>query len=316
VVRGKCRSFCLLRVLLCFLLVSCSGAGAGISDALENGKVVQHHEVRDIRKFHGGEYFCGPSALATLLTHVGAEPEYDVLVSQIITDTRKGAQPMDLLSSVRRQGYLPYVVKPDFLSLIETVSSDIPVLVLLNKSFSWLPRWHYVVVSGYNVTRRKVYYISDAVYESMSFNTFIRLWDRSGRWGLAVLSHQYIPEFTEPHIFFRELVSLEKHGSGEFLDSYYRTAIQTWPQLPFFRVGHANLFIRDEKYSIAEQILRDAKELFPDYVPVSNNLSFVLIKQGNYKEAQQYLDCSDFFESQYAEVIRSTCRMMGGERHE
>ncbi|MEJ2087904.1 MAG: PA2778 family cysteine peptidase, partial [Gammaproteobacteria bacterium] len=145
-------------------------------------------ELSEVPFFPQNRYQCGPAALATVLVASGVDITPDRLVPEVYLPSRRGSLQIELQAAARRHGRLPYELAPDLEVLLDTVTTGMPVLVLQNLGFSWLPRWHYGVVVGYDPGRSAVLLRSGRERRRAEpVGRFQRTWSLAGRWAVVAL---------------------------------------------------------------------------------------------------------------------------------
>ncbi|MEY4642611.1 MAG: hypothetical protein RLZZ227_2605, partial [Pseudomonadota bacterium] len=137
---------------------------------------------------------CGPAALATVLgaSRVAVTPEQ--LAPLVYVPEREGSFQVELVAAARSFERLAYTLKPDLSALLAEVRNGRPVLVLQNLGLARYPKWHYAVVKGFDLERRKLLLNSGELEDySVSLDTFERTWARADHWALVVVEPGQLP---------------------------------------------------------------------------------------------------------------------------
>lgn len=229
---------------------------------------------------------CGPASLAMGLQAAGFQATPEELEAQVYVPSREGSLQPEMLSAARRHGAFSALIPPRLNSLLTEVAYGHPVVVLLNLGLSWVPRWHYAVVIGYDRPGEKIILRSGPnARELMRMSTFEHTWARSGYWGMVILPPGELPVQIEAEDAGRVLASMEKYtDTGKMLNAY-QIALKRWPDELLLRIGLGNTAYRSNDLSMAEQAYRAADKQHPGNAVVLNNLASILQLQGRFSEA-------------------------------
>jgi len=140
------------------------------------------------------EYQCGPASLAMALAADHFDVAVDQLVQEVFLPAASGALQIEMLAVARRQGALAVTLAPNLQSVFAEVAAGTPVIVLQNLSLPWLPRWHYAVVVGYDLSSSRVVLHSGGIESvQMPFELFERTWARSRHWAMVATDPARLP---------------------------------------------------------------------------------------------------------------------------
>ena len=106
---------------------------------------------------------CAPAALATVLVASGVNVSPEALVPMVYVPLRQGSFQVEMVAAARSFDRLAYQIPPTLDALFAEISMGHPVLVLQNQGLSWYPRWHFAVVRGFDIKRRRVILIWQSV---------------------------------------------------------------------------------------------------------------------------------------------------------
>ena len=231
-------------------------------------------------------YYCGPAAVDMALKHHGIKVDYAQLVKGLVIPDREGSLQLEMLSATRRHGLLAYPLKPALRDVLQETQAGRPVIVLVNLAYWWWPRWHYVVVTGYDLPAAKVYVHSgDRADQAWSLYTFERLWSRAGYWGFVPLSPGELPVNPDEKIYMRAALDLERGSGVAVAEPAYRKAVEAWPQNLTALIASGNARYAAGDRSQAEQLFREAVAAHPESAVAANNLAQVLLEHGRADEA-------------------------------
>lgn len=228
---------------------------------------------------------CGPAALAMALDWSGLDVAPSSIASEVFTPKRRGSLQPDLVTAARRHGRVAYIIHGRA-ELLAELHAEHPVVVLQNLGFSWLPRWHYAVVVGYDRSSETVVLHSGAEAQRMlAERTFLNTWERSEYWGLVTLPPDRLPARPDETRWLEAVIGLERAGENDAAAVAYRTAAAYWPMSLAARIGWANAAYATGNLTDAETALREALRGRPDAAVAWNNLADVLGRMGRKREA-------------------------------
>ena len=235
-------------------------------------------------------YQCGPAALATVLQASGVEVSLDALIDRVYLPGRRGSLGVELMAAVRESGRLAYVLSGTLEDVVAELAAGRPVLVFQNLGVSWIPRWHYAVVIGYDADRDHVLLRSGVDRRrSTPATLFLRTWQRAGFWSMVALKPGDLPARPERSRYFRAAAGLETAGRPNDARQAWHAALDHWPQssVPPFALGNIALGKGDNDDAV--RWYRRSIALDPEHWMAHNNLAFGLAALGRRQEARQTL---------------------------
>ena len=248
-------------------------------------EVPARYELNTVPFFPQEAYQCGPASLAMALGWSGLYIHPDTLTPQVYTPSLKGSLQPALTAAARRHGRVAYPVS-GAKALLKEIAAGHPVIVLQNLGFSWIPRWHYAVVIGYDLDEGVIILHSGVTdRKRTSLRTFENTWARSDYWGLAVLPPYRLPASADETAFVLAIVGLENARQWDAAAIGYQTALNYWPNNLSAHIGLSNSLYAQGKLKFAESVLRKTTDLFPNEGVAFNNLAQVLWDQGKKQEA-------------------------------
>ena len=271
--------------LLCLLLVNAC-ATPPQSLALLQQAPAAPVVIPGVPFFPQDQYECGPAALATVLAASGITVTPDELVPLVYVPERKGSFQVEVIAAARSYGRLAYSLPPTLEALFNEVKNGTPVLVLQNLGLAAYPRWHYAVVKGFDLDRRRVLLNSGTREDyAVALGTFERTWTRAGSWSLVVLQPGQLPVSAEALPYFRALVALELQGDAETVRAGYKSGLSRWPQDRNLLMAYGNLLYGIGELSAAAASFRAVTKYHPSYAPAHNNLAQLLFELGQLDQA-------------------------------
>lgn len=244
-------------------------------------------ELTAVPFFPQEEYQCGPAALATVLNWTGVSVTPDQLAQQVYLPERQGSLQLEMIGAARRQGRVPYVLRPELESLFAEVASGNPVLILQNLSFWWYPKWHYAVVVGFDLPRDRIVLRSGREQRhDIPIEIFERTWRRSHYWAMVVLSPDRLPFTAEEIPYLQAVAPLERLARWPEAATAYNTALKRWPKSLAAQIGLGNSRYALGDVSGAEEAFRQATQDHPEAAVAFNNLAQVLADQNRWPDAR------------------------------
>lgn len=279
---GVGRAF-LIAVLL-FSLIGCAGQGIKFTPPADPA-FPRQTVLSDVPFFAQKAYQCGPAALAMALQWSGVPLEPDDLVKMVYIPDRKGSLQSGLIGGARRNGRLAYPIE-GLSCAIEEVAAGHPVIVLQNLGLSWIPRWHYAVLVGYDlIDEHVVLHTGTLPYRRVGFTTFQRTWRRAGSWGLLVLPPGSMPVCSKEQTYLKAALGLQQAGQSTAALDAFRAAWRKWPESYHTNMSLGNALYAVNDLNAAADAFRRAVLLNPQSGDALNNLAHVLAELGMVDEA-------------------------------
>lgn len=250
-------------------------------------------ELADVPFYPQTRYQCGPAALATVMQYRGRDVLPDELVSQVYIPEKQGSLQIEMVAATRKQGLMPYPLKPELSALLSEVDAGNPVLVMQNLGLDWYPVWHYAVVVGYDLTERHLILRSAETKRWISdLSTFERTWQRSNYWALVVDTPDQLPATAEPAVWLKTAFELEQVGQTHAAMQAYQTGLNQWPDS--FEIGLAltNLHYTQQNFAQADSIFESMVSQHGSNAILWNNWAYNLKAQSCYKQAKQAAACA------------------------
>jgi tetratricopeptide (TPR) repeat protein len=220
-----------------------------------------------------------------LLAWGGTEVPLTQLTAQVYSPALKGSLQPSIISAARRHGHLAYPLL-GYAELLAELRAGHPVLLLQNLGLSWLPRWHYAVVIGYDPhTDVFLLHSGTQAHLPLARPLFDRLWARADDWGLVVLPPERLPATATVADLLPAIVGLERAQQYHAAQAAYRAALARWPENPVAWMGLGNSAYALDDLAEADRAFRRAAELQPESGIPLNNLALVLADLGRFEEA-------------------------------
>ncbi|WP_457422467.1 PA2778 family cysteine peptidase [Roseateles sp. P5_E7] len=184
---------------------------------------------------------CGPAALATVLADIGLPADPDRLADAVFLPSRAGSLQLEMLGGARRQGAVATRLPRELEALLREVAAGHAVVVLQNLGLDFIPRWHYAVVVGYDLTERELILRSGTTERAtLPLRTFEYTWARGGRWAIAVLPPDRLPATATETDALDAAVGFERAAPPARAALAYRTLLARWPGNLLAGIGLGN----------------------------------------------------------------------------
>lgn len=286
------------RFMFLFGLTAMLSACAGHLPPLPSRDSLAHlpaSVVIDQVPFHAQDaYQCGPAALAMMLNYRGISDTPATLKDRVYLPERRGSLQVEMVSAARERDLLVYPLAHNLETLIAELDAGNPVLVLQNLAFNWYPQWHYVVVIGYDLSRKEMIVHSGLnAAQREPFKVFLRTWSRGDYWARVLLPPAVLPATAEPLVYLRAASDLEETGRLDSAQLAYTTALQAWPDQAAARFGLGNIAWTQNRKAEAVEHFRKLATDFPQFKAAWNNLSVGLEALGCTYAAQVAKACAN-----------------------
>ena len=256
---------------------------------------------------------CGSTSIEMISSYWQSTTSYVPRLSRHELDGRTlipakgGTLQAELVATARANGLLVYPLKPTFDALFSELEKQHPVIVLVNRGYSWYPLWHYAPVTGYDGGKRTIsMHFSDRPNEALPIETFAALWKRSGNWGVVLLPPGHLPASASSKTFLRSAYELEKTGMMDEAIIAYQSALLRWPEDIDILFALANAYYHSHQLRDAEQSYRKLLSLEPGHPLALNNLADLLCRTGRSKDALRLLGEAVTEDIEVQSIIKST----------
>ena len=273
----------LFRALLFVTLLSGCQALTPLSLGLNTAEPV---ELADIPFHDQTGYFCGPSALATVLHRTGIDVDPNVLAEQVYLPGRKGSLQIELVAATRTMQRLTVTIEPSLQGILSELERGYPVLILQNLGVAWLPVWHYAVVIGFDPVQQDFILRSGNQQRQLfKAHRLLKTWERADRWGVVVLNPGELPANNDSRAYAQSVAALEQVGQLQAALQAYQAGLLRWPDSPTLRLGSANTLHQLGDLRHAIEIYEDLIKRNPEYWVATNNLAHTLAQLGCREQA-------------------------------
>ncbi|WP_309494132.1 PA2778 family cysteine peptidase [Sulfurovum sp.] len=256
---------------------------------------------------------CASTSIEMLSLYWQSRTSYVPRLSQNEVDARTlipkkgGTLQVELVATARANGLFVYPLNPTFEALFAELEKQHPIIVLVNRGYSWYPLWHYAPVTGYDATKKTILmHFSDQHNEALAVETFAALWKRSANWGVVLLPPGKLPASASPKKFLRSAYELEKTGMRDDAIIAYQTALKRWPKDVDILFALANAYYHSHQLTKAEQSYHNLISLKPHHPLALNNLADLLCRTGRSTDALRLLKKAVTDDIEIQAIIKAT----------
>lgn len=274
---------CLIILLLC--LAGCAAPTAVFNGSMPDGFPLQHRIAEVPFSAQTGDQ-CGPAALAMVLQYSGVPATAGELQDAVYTPDRKGSLQSGMVTAARRHDRLAYPIQ-GLDSLLREVAAGNPVIVLQNLGLQWIPRWHYAVVIGFDLTARSITLHSGKyAARQVGLKTFLHTWQRAQLWGLLVLTPGRLPATVKAPVYLKSALGLQKAGFSASAVKAFQSAVRQWPDDTDARMGLGNAWYAGGDLATAAAAFQQIVAIDSQHGAALNNLAHVLAELGDLEKAE------------------------------
>jgi tetratricopeptide (TPR) repeat protein len=253
----------------------------------------EQSEIADVPFFPQEAFQCGPAALAAVMNFHGVAKTPEQLKNRIFLPDRQGSLQLEIIAASRAQGLLVYPITPTLDALLQEIASGHPVLVLQNLGLDSLPRWHYAVAIGFDLSQQQIVLHSGVSPRlSRPLALFEMTWAKGGHWGVVILPTDRLPATAEKERYLQTASQLEEVGKLKAANKAYRLAVTKWPDsvLTWAALGNSEYLLGS--YQDAANAYRRALAVAPQHHATWNNLAYALQGAGCPDQAQKAIACA------------------------
>ncbi len=268
--------------LLLVLLAACAGTPQTDLLLSEGGaaELPRMVELSDVPFVPQEELWCGPAAMAMVLTWAGVPTTQEAAAAQVYTPGREGTLTTDMTAAARRNGRLA-VPAGTLANLLGELAAGHPVVVFQNLALDVYPQWHYAVAVGYDLDKAElVLHSGTEVRHTVSLAAFERTWARGDNWSLVVLPPDVLPATATVEDVAEAAAGIERAGRPDEAATAYRTLLQRWPGNGTAWLGLGNLAWAEGDVAGAAESYRRATRAAPGMGAAWNNLAVALAELG------------------------------------
>lgn len=250
--------------------------------------------IKDVPFFPQTDNYCGPSSVAMVLKHYDKDPDLNALIRAMYVPGLQGTLQAEVKSALRTNGMLAYQLPRTLESLLKEIDAGQPVVVLQNLGVNWYPKWHYAVVVGYDLDKKKILLHSGKHQNrAISVKKFALTWARGKNWGIIPLPPGKLPASEDANGVFLAMAELSKQiATFNERARLYQSGIERWPSNEKFSLALGNLYHEIGDYDSATDTLIKALEQGANSANIYNNLAYGLVGMGCRLQAIDAISCA------------------------
>lgn len=139
---------------------------------------------------------------------------------------------------------------------------------------------------GYNLSKNEVLLHSgQEAYQKLSFQRFIKTWERGGHWAYVIVPAQVIPSTSSAEEVIENALLFEKLEKNKVATMIYQAMISRWPERFEAYLGLAGLLYKEGKKTEALTHIELALLKSPKNPALLFNAAFLHQERGNHKQA-------------------------------
>ncbi len=235
--------------------------------------------------------FCGPAALSSVFAFWGRPVSQEKIAEDVFQKELCGVLNIDLERYARDYGFWAKGYETDFDDLKRHLLEGVPVIVMQRLHPFILNRNHYTVIIGFSEKHRAVIeHTGSRGPVIRSYQGFKRNWYAGGGWMLEVIPFDKVGDIQNKEDNIELGIVLEKHGFFEQALKRYTAALKLAPEscTALFNIG--NIHMRLQNWDEAESAYKQAIALNKTFADAYNNIAYLYLKTGKYKQAHEYVD--------------------------
>lgn len=268
-------SLFLLALLFVGGATGCATAGRQTREVLQLSPetLPRSAEVKSVPFINQTENYCGPATLAMAMQWAGKQVTVEQIGPQVFTSGGKGTLQNDLISASRRNGLVAIPLE-GMAAMLQEVAAGHPVIVLENQGLSFIPKWHYSIVHGYDLEAQQIVRHSGKKSNAREYlNRFERGAKLANYWSLVVLPPGELSAAGTVLDHVRAASGLEQAERIDEADHTYSSILRKWPNHLAALIGVGNVAYKKKDYSRAVAYLKKAVKLNPDSQQAKHNLA-------------------------------------------
>lgn len=230
--------------------------------------------------------YCGPAALAMVLSQAGVNAAQDELGQKVFLPGRSGTLQAEMLTGPRRFGLVSFELDGQLGSLLKETQQGRSPVVLLNLGLSWAPRWHYAVVMGYDLDRAEIILRSGTqARQILPLRTFEYTWARSQHWAMALTRPGTLPSAVDALHAEQAALGFELVNPPAQATQVWQSVVTHWPNRLLPQLALGNSLMAEGRLPEAAHTFEQATAQF-DSAVAWNNLAQARLALGDHQGAQ------------------------------
>ncbi len=278
-------------VLLASLVIVVSGCATQtrqtdhlVKDSLN---LPQEGQIKNVPHIMQDKNHCGPAAMAMVLRHKDKDVSAGEMAGSMMIKNLPGTFQADMLLEARRQGMLTFQLT-SLQQILTEVSQGHPVIVFQNLGLAVMPRWHYSVVTGYDLKGPDIFlHTGSKKHHKTDMRFFERSWLLGEKWALLVLKPTELSSTASELDHVKAVSYLEGEKYFSSAQKGYQSILEKWPRSLSAHIGLGNVSYQLGQKDESIFYLKRAVRFHPQAAIAWHNLATVQGELGKAKEARE-----------------------------
>ena len=185
---------------------------------------------------------CGPASLSSVFHYWNRDIEASTIASEIQDPHTRGVFNFMLIHYAQQKGFwAQQIAESDISSLQSWIRNEHPLIAMLYTGFLWVPRYHFVVIKGFN-DKERIFYVNtgEETTQAIQYEDFVEKWNRAGNWAMVLAPPEEVTWPLPPDLKYNFANLLMTTGHLKRARSLYQELIKTKPKVGFTEI-HNNL---------------------------------------------------------------------------
>lgn len=259
----------ILRLLFLALIISgCATRGEKLR---ADNSTYPDQKILDVPFYTQKDFYCGPASMAIVANNLGLSTSPEELAKILYTPESKGTFQNDMLGGTRRLGLIATPIN-EMKKIIQELNNRNPVLIFQNLGLSWIPKWHYAVVIGYDLNSNEMI-LHSGEFKNFRLNlrTFENTWDRVENWGYVIVAPGTIPVTSTEIEMVKATAGLEMVNLLNEAQISYEKILIKWPNSLGALTGLGNIHYQKKEFEKSVNYFKKASEIYPQSTGIKNN---------------------------------------------
>ena len=259
--------------ILSLIFISCSTTTPQTDKLMRSKSFPKKAKIENVPFTQQDANHCGPATLKMVLDFKGKEVDLKELTSTTFTPGGNGTYQTDMMSAVRRQKMIPVSIST-LRTLLTEIKSGNPVIVFENLGLKAIPKWHYAVVTGYDLNGPDIFLHSGSSKDlKIDMRLFERNWKLADFWGMVILSPGELSPTATDVDHIKGAAGLEQLKHFSEAEKSYKSLLTRQPESLLALIGMGNVEYEKKNYQAAAEYLSRATKAHPESAMAWHNLA-------------------------------------------
>lgn len=273
-------------LILLLVMVGCATRTPATDNLLKKSDLTSA-QIKNVPNIIQKDKQCGPASLAMIMQFHDKNISETLIAKEVFKENLGGTYRTDLISFSRQQEMMVFHIK-SFSAMLTEVAAGNPVLVFQNNGFSFYPKYHFSIVTGFDLETPEVTInTGEPLPVKQDMRMFERSWILGGYWAVLILPEDKISATASETEHIQAASYLEEMGFNNKAEKAYQTILKRWPQSYLALLGLANISYSQKDIRKAEDYLLKASNINSDFASIWHNLALIQAEQGKFMEARK-----------------------------